>query len=61
MLDWINVITCCHDYLQGVVIGVGEMSEFGSVFKMMQSEEVRHTLIDSFHSSSCQSFTNSNV
>ena len=27
-------------WLQGVVIGVGEMSEFGSVFKMMQSEEV---------------------
>ena len=28
-------------WLQGVVIGVGEMSEFGSVFKMMQTEEVR--------------------
>ena len=27
--------------MQGVVIGVGEESEFGSVFKMMQSEEVR--------------------
>ena len=30
---------------QGVVIGVGEMSEFGSVFKMMQSEEVSTTSI----------------
>jgi len=28
-------------WLQGVVIGVGEQSEFGSVFKMMCSEEVR--------------------
>ena len=27
-------------YSQGVVIGVGEHSEFGNVFKMMQSEEV---------------------
>lgn len=27
--------------MQGVVICVGEESEFGSVFKMMQSEEVR--------------------
>lgn len=26
--------------LQGVVIGIGEESEFGTVFKMMQSEEV---------------------
>lgn len=27
-------------YLKGVVIGIGEHSEFGTVFKMMQNEEV---------------------
>jgi len=26
--------------LQGIVIGTGENSEFGEVFKMMQAEEV---------------------
>ena len=26
---------------QGIVIGTGENSEFGEVFKMMQGEEVR--------------------
>ena len=26
--------------MQGVVIGVGELSEFGSIFQMMQTEEV---------------------
>ena len=29
-----------HVTLQGVVIGVGEQSEFGTVFKMMRNEEV---------------------
>ncbi len=34
---------CGYDRVtQGVVISVGEQSEFGSVFKMMQSEEVRY-------------------
>ncbi len=28
---------------QGVVVGVGEQSEFGSVFKMMQTEEAPKT------------------
>ncbi len=28
-------------YLQGIVTGIGENSEFGEVFKMMQAEEVR--------------------
>lgn len=28
--------------LQGIVIGTGENSEFGEVFKMMQAEEVGH-------------------
>lgn len=28
---------------QGVVIGTGEQSQFGEVFKMMQAEEVRAT------------------
>lgn len=27
--------------LQGIVIGTGENSEFGEVFKMMQAEEVK--------------------
>lgn len=31
----------CSDVLQGIVIGTGESSEFGEVFKMMQAEEVR--------------------
>ena len=26
--------------MQGIVTGIGESSEFGNVFKMMQSEEV---------------------
>lgn len=29
---------------QGIVIGTGENSEFGEVFKMMQAEEVRSPL-----------------
>lgn len=28
-------------FFQGIVIGTGENSEFGEVFKMMQAEEVR--------------------
>lgn len=28
-------------WMQGVVIGTGEKSQFGEVFKMMQAEEVR--------------------
>ena len=47
----VHVYTCIHVYVvyltipslpcgvQGVVIGVGEDSEFGSVFRMMQNEE----------------------
>lgn len=30
--------------MQGVVIGTGERSQFGEVFKMMQAEEVRATV-----------------
>ena len=32
-----------HTHTQGVVVGVGEQSEFGSVFKMMQMEEAPKT------------------
>lgn len=38
-----------HFFLQGVVTSVGEQSEFGGVFKMMQSEEVKK--IKKFHCS----------
>ena len=31
---------CVALMLQGVVISIGEHSEFGSVFRMMQTEEV---------------------
>lgn len=31
---------------QGIVIGTGESSEFGEVFKMMQAEEVQYVLIE---------------
>lgn len=34
-----------HVTLQGVVIGVGEQSEFGTVFKMMRNEEVWRCLM----------------
>lgn len=43
-----NVAVLLHDVMcvlrgvpQGIVIGTGENSEFGEVFKMMQAEEVR--------------------
>lgn len=42
---------------QGIVIGTGENSEFGEVFKMMQAEEVGHLKVigqtrrDTFHPS----------
>ena len=29
-------------HVQGIVIGTGEKSEFGEIYKMMQAEEVRH-------------------
>ncbi len=34
MCKYVSVCT-----MQGVVVGVGEQSEFGSVFRMMQTEE----------------------
>lgn len=34
-------VMCLHGVPQGIVIGTGENSEFGEVFKMMQAEEVR--------------------
>lgn len=36
----LGVGVASHVTLQGVVIGVGEQSEFGTVFKMMRNEEV---------------------
>lgn len=35
---------CVRVRPQGIVIGTGENSEFGEVFKMMQAEEVRSPL-----------------
>lgn len=37
-------MVCFLIYLQGIVIGTGENSEFGEVFKMMQAEEVSVSL-----------------
>lgn len=34
-------VMCLRGVPQGIVIGTGENSEFGEVFKMMQAEEVR--------------------
>ena len=45
MMQAVGMLIHVFLWQQGVVIGVGEMSEFGSVFKMMQSEEVRTTSI----------------
>lgn len=44
-LDFIvnlSLVVCC---CQGIVIGTGENSEFGEVFKMMQAEEVSLLLV----------------
>lgn len=35
-------VICLCGVPQGIVIGTGENSEFGEVFKMMQAEEVRY-------------------
>lgn len=37
--------THTHAHTQGVVTGVGENSEFGAVFKMMQNEEVCESVV----------------
>lgn len=38
-----HVCVCVRAFApQGIVIGTGENSEFGEVFKMMQAEEVGH-------------------
>lgn len=39
-----NLLRCVCVFPQGIVIGTGENSEFGEVFKMMQAEEVRSPL-----------------
>lgn len=36
-------VFCFCGVPQGIVIGTGENSEFGEVFKMMQAEEVRYS------------------
>jgi len=38
----LSLLVCC---CQGIVIGTGENSEFGEVFKMMQAEEVSLLLV----------------
>lgn len=42
-LSFVHLTHCvCFCLVQGIVIGTGENSEFGEVFKMMQAEEVSY-------------------